>query len=268
MVIKVTELNFYPVKSCGGTALDTAEIALRGIKHDREWLVVDASTNNFISQREIAKMCLIRPDLSQSGDELTLSAPGMDAIKVPITKTCGQRRVTVWSKACKADDQGDPAAQWLSKFLDTDCRLVRMADEHKRQVDQRYAKRKSDQVGFADDFPILLISEESLVDLNTRLDEKLPMNRFRPNIVVEGCNAFDEDKWNTVKIGDLLFDVVKPCARCVITTVDQANANKGPEPLKTLTAYRNSRNRLLFGQNLVHHSPGTLRIGDTLAVID
>ncbi len=268
MVIEVTALNFYPIKSCGGTALDTADIALRGIKHDREWLVVDASTNNFITQREIAKMCLIKPELSNTENELTLSAPGMDSIKVPVTKTCGQRRVTVWSKACKADDQGDAVAQWLSKFLNVDCRLVRMADDHKRQVDQRYAKRKTDQVGFADDFPILLISEESLVDLNTRRDEQHPMNRFRPNIVVKGCSAFDEDKWNTIKIGDLLFDVVKPCARCIITTIDQVNANKGPEPLKTLAAYRNSRNRLLFGQNVVHHSSGKLRIGDTLEIID
>lgn len=268
MVIEVTELNFYPIKSCHGTALDTADIALRGIKHDREWLIVDASTNNFITQREIAKMCLVKPDLSEQGDELRLSAPGMDTIKVPVTRTCGQRRVTVWSKACKADDQGDEAAKWLSKFLNVDCRLVKMADDHKRQVDQRYAKRKTDQVGFADDFPILLISEESLVDLNTRLENKLPMNRFRPNIVVKGCNAFDEDNWNTVKIGDLLFDVVKPCARCVITTIDQTNANKGPEPLKTLASYRNSRNRLLFGQNVVHHSSGKLRIGDALEIID
>ena len=268
MVIEVTELNFYPIKSCGGTALDTAEIALRGIKHDREWLIVDEITNNFITQREIAKMCLIKPETSESGDELTLHAPGMDAIKVPVTTAFGRRRVTVWSKACKADDQGDPVAQWLSKFLDVNCRLVRMADDHKRQVDQRYAKRKTDQVGFADDFPLLLISEESLVDLNSRLNDPLPMNRFRPNIVVKGGNAFDEDNWKTIKIGELFFDVVKPCARCTITTVDQSNANKGPEPLKTLAAYRNSRNRLLFGQNIVHHSSGKVRIGDTLEILD
>ncbi|MBI2809837.1 MAG: MOSC domain-containing protein [Candidatus Melainabacteria bacterium] len=268
MVIEVTELNFYPIKSCAGTALDTADIALRGIRYDREWLIVDESTNNFITQREIAKLCLIKPEVSQSGDELTLNAPGMDAIKVPVTRSCGQRRVTVWSKACKSDDQGDAVGQWLSKFLNVDCRLVRMADDHKRQVDQRYAKRKTDQVGFADDFPILLISEESLVDLNSRLNEKIPMNRFRPNIVVKGCNAFDEDNWKTIKIGELLFDVVKPCARCTITTIDQSDANKGPEPLKTLAAYRNSRNRLLFGQNIVHHAPGKLRIGDTLEIID
>ncbi|CAN5416670.1 MOSC domain-containing protein [soil metagenome] len=268
MVIAVTELNFYPIKSCAGTALDTAEIALRGIRHDREWLIVDQSTNHFITQREIAKMCLIKPELSQSGDELTLNAPGMVTIKVPVTTASGRRRVTVWSKACKADDQGDSVAQWLSKFLNVNCRLVRMADDNNRQVDQRYAKRKTDQVGFADDFPILLISEESLADLNSRLTEPLPMNRFRPNVVVKGCNAFDEDNWNTIKIGELLFDVVKPCARCVITTIDQSDANKGPEPLKTLTAYRNSKNRLLFGQNIVHHSSGQLRIGDSLEILD
>ncbi|HEY9733745.1 MAG TPA: MOSC N-terminal beta barrel domain-containing protein [Drouetiella sp.] len=268
MAIEVTELNFYPIKSCRGTTLDSAEVALRGIARDREWLVVEASTNNFITQREIAEMCLIDPQVSADGKSLVLSAPGMETLAVPVTSDHGQRRVTVWSKACKADDQGDSAAQWLSKYLDVDCRLVRMADTHKRQVDQRYAKRKTDQVGFADDFPLLLISEESLQDLNNRLPEPIPMNRFRPNIVVKGCGAFEEDKWNTIKIGELLFDVVKPCARCVITTIDQSNGNKAAEPLKTMNSFRNKNNRLLFGQNIVHHAPGKISLGDPVEVLD
>lgn len=267
MVIKVSELNFYPIKSCAGTALSTARVATRGIAHDREWLVVDES-NNFITQRELAKMCLIKPEIAPDGSELKLSAPDAEIISVPVTDKCGQRRVTVWSKSCKADDQGDVAAEWLSNYLGVSCRLVRMSDDFKRQVDQRYAKRKTDQVGFADDFPLLLISEESLQDLNSRIDEALPMNRFRPNIVVKGCEPFDEDKWNTVKIGNVLFDVVKPCARCVITTVDQLTADKGAEPLKALAKYRNSRNRLLFGQNIVHHSEGQINLGDTLEILN
>jgi hypothetical protein len=266
MVIKVSELNFYPIKSCGGTTVDTADLALRGIAHDREWLIVDES-NKFITQREIPALCLIKPVLSDSTSGLSLSAPGMPPIEVPLTKTAGQRRVTVWSATCRADDQGDAIAAWLSRYLGVKCRLVRMADDYKRQVDQRYAKRKTDQVGFADDFPLLLISEESLADLNSRLAEPLPMNRFRPNIVVSGCEAFAEDQWKTIRIGEILFDVVKPCARCVITTIDQTNAHKGLEPLKLLAQYRNSRNRLLFGQNIVHQSAGQVRLGDLLNIL-
>ncbi|MBS2003781.1 MAG: MOSC domain-containing protein [Cyanobacteria bacterium SZAS LIN-5] len=268
MTIEVSELNFYPIKSCRGTTLDTAQIALRGIDHDREWLVVNATTNNFITQREIAKMCLIEPQVSEDGKVLTLNAPGMEKIIVPVTEEFGQRRVTVWSNACRADDQGDAAAQWFSRYLGEDCRLVRMSDTHKRQVDQRYAKRKTDQVGFADGFPILLISEESLNDLNNRLPTALPMNRFRPNIVVKGCEAFAEDSWKTIKIGELLFDVVKPCARCVITTIDQSSAEKSPEPLKTMNLFRNKGNKLMFGQNIVHHSAGKISTGDVLEVLD
>lgn len=268
MAIEVTELNFYPIKSCRGTTLSTAQIALRGISHDREWLVVNASTNNFMTQREIEKMCLIEPQLSEDGKVLTVKAPGMETISVPVTEEFGQRRVTVWSTACRADDQGDEAAKWFSHYLGEDCRLVRMSDTHKRQVDQRYAKRKTDQVGFADGFPILLISEESLHDLNKRLPAAIPMNRFRPNIVVKGCDAFGEDNWKTIKIGDLLFDVVKPCARCVITTIDQSTAEKSSEPLKTMNAFRNKGNKLLFGQNIVHHGVGTIKKGDLLEVLD
>ncbi len=267
MVIKVSELNFYPIKSCGGTRLDTADVALRGIVHDREWLIVDES-NNFITQREIPAMCLIKPVLSDAGGGLSLSAPGMSSIEVPLTKTSGQRQVTVWSATCRADDQGDAVAAWLSQYLGVKCRLVRMADDYKRQVDQRYAKRKTDQVGFADGFPLLLISEESLADLNSRLTEPLPMNRFRPNVVVSGCDAFAEDDWKTIKIGDILFDVVKPCARCMITTIDQSNASKGIEPLRVLAQYRNLQNKLLFGQNIVHQSAGQVQVGDLLDVLD
>lgn len=266
-MITISQLNYYPIKSCGGTTIDAADIGLRGLMHDREWLIIDYM-NNMITQREIAKMCLVQPTISDDGNLLTLDAPGMETIAVPVTAENGQRRVTVWSKACRADDQGDAVADWLSKYLDTNCRLVRMSDDFKRQVDQRYAKRKTDQTGFADDFPILLLSEESLVDLNKRINESLPMDRFRPNIVVKGCEPFDEDNWNTIKIGGILFDVVKPCARCVITTIDQKTAKKGAEPLKVLASYRNSRNRLLFGQNVIHHSEGKVAIGDRVEVID
>ena len=139
-----------------------------------------------------------------------------------------------------------------------------MSADWKRQVDRKYAKREEDQTGFADGFPVLLISEESLDDLNSRLEKKLPMNRFRPNIVVTGAGAFSEDDWSIVRIGEVTFDVVKPCARCVITTVDQSTSETSSEPLRALSKFRHFNNRILFGQNLVHHLPGKIRVGDTV----
>lgn len=269
VTVKVSGLHYYPIKSCAGTTEDAAEVGVRGIVHDREWMVVD-DADEFITQREIPKMCLVKPIVNEANSKLSLSlsAPGINSIQVPATDAHGQRRVKVWSDKCRADDQGDEAALWLSEYLGVKCRLVRMSPDYKRQCDQRYAKRKTDQTGFADGFPVLLISEESLVDLNNRLSDKILMNRFRPNIVVTGCSAFAEDNWKTVRIGEVVFDVVKPCARCVITTVDQANADKGIEPLKTLSSFRNNQNRILFGQNLVHHGPGKIKVGDTLEVLD
>jgi uncharacterized protein YcbX len=142
-----------------------------------------------------------------------------------------------------------------------------MADDYKRTVDQRYAKRKTDQVGFADGYPVLIASEESLDDLNNRLEQPLPMNRFRPNLVLKGASAFAEDSWKTIRVGDITFDIVKPCARCVITTIDQKSGEKGSEPLKTMASFRLVRNKAMFGMNAVHHTKGVIRIGDRAEIL-
>lgn len=267
-MIRVSALHYYPIKSCAGTTVDVAQIGRRGIDYDRGWMIVD-DTGMFVSQREIHKMCLVRPRVC-NGDgalELSLNAPGMPELIVPATDVYGEITVTVWRDQCVANDQGDQAAVWLSAFLDAPVRLVRMAQNHVRQVDQQYALRETDEVGFADGFPMLLISEESLNDLNNRLAEPILMNRFRPNVVVTGCGAFAEDSWRSIQIGSVQCDVVKPCARCVITTVDQETGKAGAEPLKALSGFRLFENRLLFGQNIVHVSPGTIKVGDELRVL-
>jgi uncharacterized protein YcbX len=183
-----------------------------------------------------------------------------------------ERQVTIWRDTCPAIDQGDAVAAWFGQFLGTDCRLVRLPDTYRRQVDQTFATSPDDQVGFADGFPFLLISEESLADLNGRLDAPLPMNRFRPNIVVRGGGPFWEDRVSTFRIGAITFRCVKPCARCPITTTDQATALVGKEPLRTLATFRRGgihvpgpvRGAAYFGQNVIHDATGVIRVGDNV----
>jgi hypothetical protein len=263
--MRVTALNFYPVKSCKGTPLNQAVIGKRGIVNDRILMVVDAE-NRFMTQREHPRMALIAPKLE--GKQLRLSGPDIAPLTIDTTDAGPRAEVTVWRDQCTAVDQGDAAARWLTNVLGTPCRLVRMADDYVRHVDQTYAPRADDQTGFADAYPLLLISEGSLEDLNSRLEVRLPMNRFRPNIVVTGCEPYAEDGWKRIRIGAMSFDVVKPCSRCAITTTDQATAERSKEPLKTLATYRKRDSDVFFGQNVVHAGVGQIHVGDRVEVLE
>ena len=170
-------------------------------------------------------------------------------------------RVRVWNDRCPATWLGERAARWFSDFLGTACGLVHMAGDTVRPADPRYASSGT-RVSFADAFPFLLISEESLNDLNRRLPEPLPMNRFRPNLVVAGAQPYEEDEWSRIEIGGIGFRIVKPCARCIVTTTDQATAAVGKEPLRTLARYRKVRGKVMFGQNALHEAVGRLAVGD------
>ena len=260
----VTGLFVYPVKSCAGTALRVAEVGARGIRHDREFMLVDAE-GHFLTQRQLPRMALIRP--ARTADTLALSAPGMPRLDLTPCRGGERVHVTVWSDRVAAIDQGPVVADWLSTFLQTPCRLVRQADDAVRLVDREYATQPADEVSFADGYPLLLLSEESVCDLNARLDTRLPMNRFRPNVVVGGAgDPYVEDTWGRISIGEVTFSLVKACARCAITTTDQLTAMRGPEPLATLATYRRVARGVLFGQNLIHHTGGTLRVGDRVRV--
>lgn len=264
--ITVSALYCYPIKSCAGTALDEAAIIPRGMLHDREFMVVDATTGLFLTQRELPRLALIVPE--PAGESLRVAAPGMPALSIPVLRDGETRSVVVWQDCCPAVDQGDAAARWFSDFLGHACRLVRMAETFVRKVDPAYATSDRDEVGFADGFPFLLIAEESLADLNARLAEPLPMNRFRPNIVISGGEApYLEDRVARLRIGAIIFHLVKPCARCVITTTDQTTAQRGREPLATLATYRRTDQKVLFGQNLIHEGGGVLHRGDAVAVL-
>jgi uncharacterized protein YcbX len=257
--IRVSALYYYPVKSCAGTALRTAEFGPRGIVHDREFMVVDASAR-FVTQREQPRLALVRPRRTEQS--LELSAPGMPLLALDVND--GSRfEACIWRDRVMVADQGAQAAEWVSAYLQQDCRLVRLPEDVTRPVDPEYAVTARDQVSLADGYPALLVSEESLSDLNSRLDQPLPMNRFRPNIVVRGSEeAYAEDGWAEIQVSSMWFSVVKACARCVITTTDQETAERGQEPLLTLASYRRIPRGVLFGQNLIHRAAGHISVGD------
>jgi uncharacterized protein len=260
----VTGLFVYPVKSCAGIALQVAEVGARGIRHDREFMLVDPQ-GHFLTQRQLPRMALIHP--ARTADTLALTAPGMCRLDLTPCRDGERVNATIWRDRVAAIDQGPEVADWLSTFLQTPCRLVRQVDDAVRPVDREFATQPTDEVSFADGYPLLLLSEESLSDLNARLETRLPMNRFRPNVVVARAAApYVEDTWRRISIGEVTFSLVKACARCAITTTDQVTAARGHEPLTTLATYRRVARGVLFGQNLIHHTGGTLRVGDRVRV--
>ena len=256
----VIGLYVYPIKSCAGITLERAPLDARGIVHDRRWMIVSDDEHErglFLSQRELPQMATIRPRLTD--DALIIGAPQMPELRISLTQRADARTmpVIVWDDACLAHDEGDEAANWLRRCLGVPARLVRMVDGFVRPVDPFYAGVGA-QTSFSDGFPLLIIAQASLEDLNTRLA------RFRPNIVVGACAAFAEDRWQRIHIGGLSFDVVKPCKRCAITTVDPASGTipDHEEPLATLATYRRGpRGGVIFGQNAIHRVQGTLTLG-------
>lgn len=254
----------YPVKSMRGQEFDSLDVDARGFVSDRRWMVVDGN-GWFLTQRQQARMALIdvRPDAAAG---LQLSAPGMPSLV--LGPADGERvDVEVWGDRVRAQLVSAEADAWLSGFLDQACHLVYLPDDARRPVDPQYAG-PDDQVGFADGFPFLLISQSSLDDLNTRLATPLPMLRFRPNLVVAGCEAYAEDSWRRIRIGGITLRVVKPCSRCIIPTIDFETGERGSEPLQTLMSYRRRDNKIYFGQNLLHESAGRLAVGMPVEVVE
>ncbi len=264
----LSEINVYPLKSAAGRSLTRAKVVTTGFEDDRQWLIVDPS-GRFVTQRGEPRLCLIRAEVSGGG--LTLSAPGRQAVSVPAPAAGPSKKVSVWDDVVDALPAGPEAAAWLTSFLGAPYELVRMPQPSARQVDLDYAD-PGDTVGFADAFPFLLISQGSLDELNRRLTERgeplMPMNRFRPNLVVAGTEPFAEDGWRRIAIGAVEFRVCKPCARCAITTVDQDSASTGLEPLRTLATFRRRDGLVMFGQNLIHAGEGELHVGDEVTLLE
>ncbi|MFW2371494.1 MAG: MOSC domain-containing protein [Gammaproteobacteria bacterium] len=262
--MELSELNIYPVKSLAGISLDQSIVDGFGLQNDRRWMLVD-SQGKMLTQRKLARMGLIQPRVTPQG--IHLSAPGRDDIQITTADLANARKVQVWNDVCNAYDAGDQAAQWLSEFLAIDCRLSYFPDDEVRQLDQRYAQ-PNDTTAFSDGFPFLLISQASLDDLNRRLDTPVSMSRFRPNLVISGSEAFEEDQWKHIRIGDMTFRLVKPCSRCVIPSIDPDTGEKGKEPLYTLSQYRKRDNRVYFGQNVIADGTGELAVGMAMEVLE
>ena len=259
--LQVAGLHVYPIKSAAGLAPTQWDIDGFGLRYDRRWMVVGPA-GELISQRTHPRLALVRPAIV--GDILRVEATGMPPLELPLAPTARVMvTATVWEDTCTAVWTGERAADWFSDFLETDCSLVYMPESTVRPADVTYAPL-GHRVSFADGFAFLLLSEGSLAALNARLDSPVPMNRFRPNLVIAGGDPFVEDTLVSFQIGPVRFSVVKPCARCVLTTTDQTTLARGPEPLRTLAKFRRRDNRVLFGQNLVHENTGSLAVGDLL----
>lgn len=267
MTITLSAIHIYPVKGLKGIDLAAARCTDRGLEHDRRWMVVDAG-GAFMTQREHPRMATVWTDIG--ADALALSAPDLAGVEVALEAPPAPTiRVQVWNSICDAVPVSSAADAWLSDYLGVACRLVYMPEASERLSDPRYAGAGR-RVGFADGYAYLMTGEASLADLNARLAVKghppLPMNRFRPNLVVAGSAPYAEDEWGELRIGEAVLRGAKPCGRCQVTTTDQSTGEvKGPEPLATLATYRDSREfGSMFGMNLVTVRTGTLRVGDVV----
>ena len=273
---RLSALYCYPVKSCRGVVLDEAVLNRRGIVHDREFMIVDAQ-NHGMTQRATPRMARIGTAIT--GDALRLQADGAGEILVPWNDPGRTRRtVAVWRDTVVARDGGDETAAWLSSVLGEPCRLVAMDDQSRRDVPaaripetHRASLPQPVPVAFCDAFPLLVLSEESLDDLNRRVGGRpmLTMDRFRPNIVLTDCPApYCEDEWQTYRVGNVRLFSSGGCGRCLVTTTDQQTLERTKEPLRTLASYRrDERGEVVFGQNVIHTQPGgRLRVGDAVVL--
>lgn len=247
----VTEIWIYPVKSLGGIRLSSAKVLPKGLEHDRRWMLIDEE-NKFMTQRVYPQMALFKLSYDQGNFMIRY---GEESKNLSIVSEGNSINAIVWDDTVEVYEVSKQHSNWFSKILGMNCRLVSFPENNTRPVDPRYSIN-NDNVSLADGYPLLIIGQASLADLNKRMQEPLPMNRFRPNIVFTGGLPYEEDEWKNFRIGLNRFAGVKPCSRCVLTTVNQDTGIKGMEPLITLATYRKLDNKIYFGQNLIpidHH---------------
>lgn len=260
----LSQLAIYPIKSTAQIQLNNATMGPFGLDMDRRWMLVDKD-GVMLTQRKHARMCLIQGSLSDG--QLSVSAPQMPALTIAPARQTAFVKASVWDDSCNAYDCDDTAASWFSEFLETEARLVYFPENEQRQVDLTYAN-KGDITAFSDGFPYLLISQASLDDLNSRLDLPVEMKRFRPNLVISGTEAFAEDNWKKIRIGEIIFNIVKPCSRCIIPSIDPKTSEKSAEPVRTLASYRMRENKIFFGQNVIAEGMGALEVGMPVEILE
>ena len=266
MTPTLSALHLFPIKSCAPLPVASATVEPRGLARDRRWIVTDAA-GRFLTGRQHPRLTLLKavPD----GDTaLALAAPGMPTLRLQQPQRTERVEVTVWKNTVNALPTDAATDAWISQFLGMPARIFFMDEDCVRPVDPDYSK-PGDEVSFADAYPMLMISEGSLAALNAKLAAPVPMLRFRPNFVVANTGPHAEDGWKRVRIGAVEFDLVKPCSRCVFTTVDFEKGVFDPsgEPLKTLMTYRRTERGVTFGQNVIPRGVGTVRVGDAVEVL-
>jgi len=269
MSANLASIHIYPLKSCAPVALDEAVVQTRGLAGDRRWMIVDAD-DRFVTGRQQPRLTLIRA--KTDGDALHLAAPGMPDLRVDAPPAGRRVASEVWGAPVNPLLAADDAHAWISTYLGAACRLVHMDEACVRPMQAKYDGkygRPGDEVSFADGFPLLLISQAALDALNNRLAAPVPMQRFRPNLVVAGTAPHAEDGWKRIRVGTIEFDVLKACVRCVFTTVDFSRGAFAPdgEPLRTLIKYRRGPDGVTFGQNLIPRGRGTIARGDAVEVL-
>ena len=263
--MQLSDLYLYPIKSTAPLAVQDAMVEPRGLRHDRRWMVVDAQ-GRFLTGRQLPRLTLVRALPGETG--LMLEAPGMPPLSVMFPAGSASVPVNVWKSEVAARPMGAEVDEWFSTFLQQSARLVHMDEAVVRPMTDAQAQ-PGDEVSFADAFPLLLISQAALEALNARLEKPVSMRQFRPNLVVDGVPAHAEDGWQRIRIGEVEFEVAKPCVRCIFTTVDPSRGARAAdgEPLRTLIGYRRSAEGVTFGQNLIPRSYGKIRVGDTVEVL-
>ena len=258
----LTQINIYPVKSLGGILLQSSRVDERGLKYDRRWMIVNEN-NQFITQRKYPQMSLLQPEIKENLLIINHKQNKVTPLTISLSPYSEEEiNVQIWKDNIPAIKYNSDVNEWFTKAIGLRCSLVYMPDTTKRKVNPRYVDNQI--VSFADGYPFLIIGEESLVDLNNRLKDPLPMNRFRPNLVFGGGEPSDEDVWKRFRIGGVEFRSIKPCSRCVVTTVDQDTSIKNNEPLNTLSQYREVNGKVMFGMNLVCEVTGKLKMGDQI----
>lgn len=256
--LHLATIHIHPVKSLGGFSVAEARLTDRGLEHDRRWMLVDAQ-GRFLSQRELPQLACLHTAPLVDGFRVTDRRDGR-TIELPWALQQGVvQRTQVWSDPVDAIAAPHEVNAWFRQRLGQPCQLVYMPDAALRPTDTQYADALT---ALSDGFPYLIISQASLDDLNARLDTPIPMDRFRPNLVIAGGESYQEDKWRTIRIGTCTFQLVKPCSRCVITTTDQRTGARGKEPLRTLATYRKHGHDVNFGMNAVVVAGDVVRVGD------
>lgn len=276
----ISELYVYPLKSCQGIKLQQAQVVTTGFLWDREMMLVSGS-GKFITQRQFPQLAKVKVEIIESNITLQVEDETLTPLTFTPTLAGSLIEVEIWSDRLFAIDQGDAVAQWFHQLLNLEsnkvCRLVRQSPEHLRLLNSKYTNNQENLLTFADNYPVMLTATASLTELNQRIVEihqqtkqAILMNRFRPNIVIQTSEPFIEDTWSVIQIGEIRFTVVKPCSRCIITTIDQQQGTKNQlkEPLNTLGTFRQlSEQGVMFGVNMIPQNEGIIRAGDRLEVL-